>query len=70
MEGVADDLMFGAAEIARDVFGKDNKKNRRKVYHLHHQGLLGTFKMGGEIAGRKSTIRERIAAHERSSNKT
>jgi hypothetical protein len=61
MEGLADDLMLGAAAIARDVFGKDNKKNRRKVYHLHHQGLLGTFKMGGEIAGRRSTIRQKIA---------
>jgi hypothetical protein len=61
----ADDLMLGAGKIAEDVLGKNTKKNRRKIYHLHGLGVLGTFKIGGEIAGRRSTIRERIADHER-----
>jgi hypothetical protein len=61
MDELGNDLMFGAGSIAKDVFGKNNKKNRRKVYYLHQRGLLGTFKMGGEIAGRRSTIRQKIA---------
>lgn len=65
MDELGNDLMFGAGSIAKDVFGKNNKKNRRKVYHLHNQGLLGTFKMRGKIAGRRSTIRQKIAEHER-----
>jgi hypothetical protein len=65
MQGLSDDLMFGAAAIARDVFGKDDKKNRRRIYHLHELGLLGTFKLKGQIAGRRSTIRQKIAEHER-----
>jgi len=66
MDELSDDLMFGAGAIAKELLGKDTRKNRRKVYHLHQRGLLGLFKMGGEIAGRRSTIRERIADHERS----
>jgi hypothetical protein len=65
MEGLADDLMFGAGAIAKHLFGKDTRKNRRKVYHLHGLGMLGTFKMGGEIAERRSTIGKNIAERER-----
>jgi hypothetical protein len=64
-EDLSNDLMFGSGPIAKSVFGKDTKKNRRKVYHLHELGVLGTFKMGGRLAGRKSTIRQRIAERER-----
>lgn len=65
MEGLAGNLMVGAGAIAEYLFGKDTKKNRRKVYYLHAGGILGTFILGGKIAARRSTIVQRIAERER-----
>ena len=65
MDGLAEDLLLGGGAIARELFGEDTRKNRRKVYHLHELGLLGLFKCGSQVAARRSTMRGRIADHER-----
>jgi hypothetical protein len=58
MDTLSDDLLWGAGPIAKDLLGRDTKKNRRKVYHLHQKGLLPTWKEGAEIITRKSLLRE------------
>ena len=65
MTDISDDLLLGASAIAREVLGNDTVKNRRKIYHLHQRRLLPTFKLGSEIAARRSAIRQRIADRER-----
>jgi hypothetical protein len=72
-DDLASDLLFGAGAIAEDLFGQDTKQNRRRVYHLHQQGHLPTFRLGGEkgqIVGRRSTIRQHIAERERETTTT
>lgn len=59
---IADDLLFGAEEVAVELFGSATA--RRKVYHLHSQGVLPTFNMGATICGRRSTLRRWIADQE------
>lgn len=66
---LANDLMRGADEISRFIFGeatdpKQAEANIRAVYHLAGKGQLGLFKLGGVICGRRSTIMRRIEAQE------
>ena len=42
MSDLADDLLWGAGPIAKDLFGHDTKKNWRKDYHLHQKRRLPT----------------------------
>lgn len=58
MDDLADDLLWGAGPIAKELRGKDTKKNRRWVYHRHQRGLLPTWKEGAEIITRKSLLRQ------------
>jgi hypothetical protein len=62
---VSDDLLLGAGAIAKEVFGKDTKANRRKVYHLDEVGALPTFRLGKQLALRPSALRKRIDQSER-----
>lgn len=62
METLGDDLIIGAAGLAEYLF-KDRSK-RRKIYHLAAQGLLPVFKIGPELAGRKSTLLRFIGERE------
>jgi hypothetical protein len=55
---LADDLVIGAGPLARYLFGDADKA--RKVYPLRKE--LGLFNVGGQIAGLKSKLRERIEA--------
>jgi hypothetical protein len=64
---LSDDLLKGAAEIARFVFGSDDERARRKVYHLcesQRPDGLPVFKLGNQICARKSTILKAIAERE------
>jgi hypothetical protein len=63
METLGDDLLVGAAAIAAFLF--KNPKKRRKVYRLHQRKLIPTFKIGPELASRKSTLLHHIAKQER-----
>ncbi len=66
---LADDLLHGADEIARFVYGdaRDEKlaeSNRRRVYHAADKHGLPTFKLGGTMTARKSTILKWVEAQE------
>jgi hypothetical protein len=65
METLGDDLIIGASDLAQFLF-KDRAK-RRKVYHLHERRLIPTFKIGPELAGRRSTLLRHFAEQERQS---
>ena len=58
MDPLAEDLLVGAKSIALFVFGDEEKA--RTVYHLKNE--LGLFPFGGQLAGLKSKLRDRIAA--------
>lgn len=53
---LADDLMTGAPAIAEFMFGTDTETNRRRVYHAADKLGLPTFKLGGTVCARRSTI--------------
>ena len=61
---LANDLLQGAGEIARFVYGDDSSRNRRRIYHLIAQksSCLPVFKMGNQIFARKSSIMRTISA--------
>ncbi|MEZ2144928.1 hypothetical protein AAE026_21950 [Bradyrhizobium sp. DN5] len=60
---VADDLLEGAEEIARFMFGSPAK--RRRVYHLAAHSDLPVFRLGEIICARRSTLRTWIAEQEK-----
>lgn len=66
---LAGDLLHGADEIARFVYGdaadeRIAESNRRKIYHAADKHGLPTFKIGGTITARRSTILKWIEAQE------
>jgi hypothetical protein len=61
-EGLGDDLLYGAGEIAGFVFGSTDEKARRRVYHRAPDWPL--FRMGAVICGRKSTLSAHISQQE------
>jgi hypothetical protein len=62
---LADDLLRGAEKIAEFIYGSSDEPNRRRVYHAADKHGLPTFKLGGVICARKSTILKWIEARER-----
>lgn len=54
------DLLYGVDQIAEHL-----KMKRRQVYHLHDQGNLPTFKIGGKVCARRSTLAKHFEAQER-----
>ncbi len=50
------DLMTGAEAIAEFMFGDTSDTSRRRVYHAADKLGLPTFKLGGTICARRSTI--------------
>jgi hypothetical protein len=66
---LADDLLTGAAAIARYVYGSDAPPYRRKVYHLSspsHPDRLPVFRIGNQLCARKSTLLRDVAQRENS----
>jgi hypothetical protein len=61
---LSEDLMTGAAKIAKFLYGDASTKNRRKVYHLAAAKALPIFKIGAELHARKSTLRRAIEQRE------
>ena len=53
---LSEDLMIGAGAISTFMFGDDSEPNRRRVYHAADKHGLPTFKLGGTITARRSTI--------------
>ena len=62
-DSFADDLLEGAEEIARFMFGSEGK--RRRVYHLAARSNLPLFRLGDVICGRRSTLLAWIAEQEK-----
>lgn len=53
------DLLFGAKAIA-EFLGI----NQRQTYRLVYDGVLPSFKLGGTVAARRSTLTKWLAAQE------
>ena len=53
------DLLYGVDRIADHL-----RMTRRQVYHLHDQGHLPTFKLGGKVCARRSSLAKHFAAQE------
>ena len=60
---LAEDLLTGAAAIARFVFGDEGE--RRRVYWLADTGQLPVFRIGSTLCARKSRILRAVERHER-----
>ncbi|SDG35492.1 hypothetical protein SAMN05216338_10019 [Bradyrhizobium sp. Rc2d] len=59
---IADDLLEGANEIARFLFGPRGR--RRRIYYLIANSGLPVFRLGETIYARRSTLRAWIAEQE------
>ena len=55
----ATDLLMGMEAIAAAI-----GMTKRQAYHLHETGELPTFKMGGKVYARRSTLAKHFAAQE------
>jgi hypothetical protein len=54
------DLLYGVPAISGHL-----RMSAKQVYHLHAQGHLPTFKIGGKVCARRSTLAKHFAALER-----
>jgi hypothetical protein len=58
----ADDLLEGAEEIARFIWGPDG--SRRKVYYLAASSRIPVFRLGTKLCARRSVLLEWITSQE------
>jgi hypothetical protein len=63
---LADDLLVGAADLARFIYGSDEGRFQRRIYYLctASKFRLPHFRLGFKLAARKSAIRGWIEAQE------
>ena len=61
-QGIADDLLKGADEIAEFIFGK--KGGRRKIYYLAETSHLPVFRLGAVLCARRSVLLRWISGQE------
>jgi hypothetical protein len=71
---LGEDLLRGASEIARFVYGEPAGKrqassNRQRAYKAIQKGAIPTFRIGGMIHARKSTILRHIEWQEHETEK-
>lgn len=61
-----DDLLIGAAAIADFIYGSTEYKYQRRIYYLTTQSKrrLPWFRLGSQIAARRSSIMTWIEAQE------
>jgi hypothetical protein len=59
---LADDLIYGADEIAKFLFGPDG--SRRKVYYLAACTRIPVFRLGTRLCIRRSVLLKWIASQE------
>jgi hypothetical protein len=60
---LADDILRGAEEIAKFIFGKE-RGNRRKVYYLAECTRIPVFRLGSVLCARRSVLLNWIAGQE------
>lgn len=58
----ADDLLCGATEIAKFLFGPNG--SRRKVYYLAACTRIPVFRLGAKLCARRSVLLNWIASQE------
>ena len=58
------DLLHGCKAIAQFVFEKNDFKHQRKIYHLAEKTKFPTFKLGGVLCARRSSIQKFIEDQE------
>jgi hypothetical protein len=63
---LSDDLLRGTKALAEFIFADDRKA--RSVQHMHETKQLPTFKLAGQICGRKSTLLKHLEKLERTHN--
>ncbi len=61
---LANDLLVGARQIARFLYGSDSDKERRRVFHLTATSRIPFFKIGSRTCARKSVLRAWIKQQE------
>ena len=61
---LAYDLILSAADLAKEIYGVANKKNRRRVFELKRKGRMPIFKLGGRLVARRSQLRAEIKRRE------
>ena len=59
---ISDDMLMGAEEIARFLFGPN--ASRRKVYYLASHTRIPLFRMGSVLCARRSVLLNWIAGQE------
>jgi hypothetical protein len=59
---LADDLLLGAKEISKFIFGPEGK--RRQVYYLVEYARLPVFRLGTMLCARRSVLLNWIAMQE------
>lgn len=59
-DGSEADLLYGVPAIAAHL-----QMTQPQVYHLHNKGELPTFKIGGKVCARRSTLAKHFEAQER-----
>jgi hypothetical protein len=59
---LADDLLLGAKQIAKFIFGPEGK--RRQVYYLVEYARLPVFRLGTMLCARRSVLLNWIAMQE------
>ncbi len=67
-EELADDLLRGASEIAKFIFGEHERGGRRQIYYLAEHSRLPVFRLGSMLCARRSVLIRWIAAQEDKAN--
>lgn len=55
------DLPIGWRPIALELFGEDSAECRHRVYYLRRIHAVPLFRMGGQLAATRSSLRRYIA---------
>lgn len=65
-DNLADDLIVGAAKIARFIYGSDEPRFQRRIFYRCSVAKLRLphFRLGNQIAARRSTLIAWIAQQE------
>jgi hypothetical protein len=58
-DDLANELLEGAGQIAKFMYGRDDQRTRRRVFYLLETGEIPGRKMGGKWISKKTAIRER-----------
>ena len=66
-ESIHDDILRGARTIAREILGDETRVGT--IYYQAKSGHLPTFRIGGILCARRSTLREHFRRQEEASLK-